>query len=182
MAALTKVMAQLIRDNNEVFDEALAKLCQTGTVHEYQTQFEQLVARVHNWMERALVEIYIGGLKEEIRSEIKLFWSTSLLHATSLAHLLEYKLQRFRQPPQPNVEVEVQVPKDVASTFVQEELNVEPKQQVDEKKVPLENEKKEDTKLNKANKTDTMVFSIATAKDKHALFATLISPIDFVIP
>jgi ABC-type transporter Mla subunit MlaD len=44
MAALTKVMAQLIRDNNEVFDEALAKLCQTGTVHEYQTQFEQLAA------------------------------------------------------------------------------------------------------------------------------------------
>ncbi len=99
-----------------------------------------------------------------------------------MAHLLEYKLQRFRQPPQPNVEVEVQVPKDVASTFVQEELNVEPKQQADEKKVPLENEKKEDTKLNKADKTNTMVFSTAAAKNKHALFSTLISPIDFVIP
>jgi hypothetical protein len=67
MAALTKVVAQLICDNNnEVFDEALAKLCQTGTVREYQTQFEQLAARVHNWTEVALVESYIGGLKEEI--------------------------------------------------------------------------------------------------------------------
>uniref|UniRef100_A0A2N9JB78 Ty3 transposon capsid-like protein domain-containing protein n=1 Tax=Fagus sylvatica TaxID=28930 RepID=A0A2N9JB78_FAGSY len=99
MAALTKVVAQLICDNNEVFDEALAKLCQTGTVREYQTQFEQLAARVHNWTEVALVESYIGGLKEEIRSEIKLFRPTSLLHATSLASLLEYKLQKFKQPP-----------------------------------------------------------------------------------
>jgi thioester reductase-like protein len=44
METLTKVVAQLICDNNEVFDEALAKLCQTSTVHEYQTQFEQLAA------------------------------------------------------------------------------------------------------------------------------------------
>ena len=113
MAALMKVVAQLICDNNnEVFDEALAKLCQTGTVCEYQTQFEQLAARVHNWREVALVESYIGGLKEEIWSEIKLFRPTSLLHATSLARLLEYKLQKFKQPPQPSVEIEIQVPKD----------------------------------------------------------------------
>ena len=118
MAALTKAVAQLICDNNEVFDDALAKLCQTGTVREYQTQFEQLASRVHNWMEQALVESYIGGLKEEFQPEIKLFRPTSLLHATSLAHLLKYKLQRFMQPPQPSVEIEVQVPKDVALTIV----------------------------------------------------------------
>uniref|UniRef100_A0A2N9E792 Retrotransposon gag domain-containing protein n=1 Tax=Fagus sylvatica TaxID=28930 RepID=A0A2N9E792_FAGSY len=180
MAALTKAVAQLIHDNNEVFDEALAKLCQTGTVREYQAQFEQLPARVHNWTEQVLVESYIGGLKEEIRSEIKLFQPTSLLHATSLARLLEYKLQRFRQPPQPSVEIEVQVPKDVASTFVQEEVNVEPKQQADEKKVLLENENKEDTKLDEANKIDTITFSVA--ENKYVSFATLISHIDFVIP
>ena len=67
MVAFTKVVAQLICDNNnEVFDEVLAKLCQMGNVREYQTQFEQLAARVHNWTEVALVESYIGGLKEEI--------------------------------------------------------------------------------------------------------------------
>ena len=109
---------------------------------------------------------------------IKLFRPTSLLHATSLARLLEYKLQRSMQPPQPSVEIEVQVPKDVASTIVQEELNVEPKQQADEKKVLLENEKKEDTKLNEAG-IDTMTFS--ATKNEHASFATLISHIDFVI-
>ena len=166
MAALTKAVAQLICDNNnEAFDEALAKLCQTGTIREYQTQFEQLAARVHNWTEVALVDSHIGGLKEEIRSGIKLFWPTSLLHALSLASLLEYKLQKFKQPPQPSVEIEIQVPKDV-----------------EEKKGLLENEKMEDTKLDEANKTDTMVFSAATAVDKYASFASLISPIDFVIP
>ena len=32
----------------EDFDEALAKLRQTGTVREYQTQFERLAAQVRN--------------------------------------------------------------------------------------------------------------------------------------
>ena len=116
-------------------------------------------------MEVALVESYIGGLKEEIRSEIKLFWPTSLLHAISLASLLEYKLQKFKQPPQLSVEIEIQVPKDAK-----------------EKKGLLENEKKEDTKLDEVDKTETMVFSAATVVDKYASFTSLISPIDFVIP
>ena len=64
---------------------------------------------------------------------------------------------KIQEPPQPSVEIEVQVPKDVASMFVQEELNVEPKKQADEKKVLLENEK-EDTKLDEADKIDTMTF------------------------
>ena len=63
--------------------------------------------------------------------------------------------------------------------FVQEELNVEPKNQADEKKVLLENEK-EDTKLDEADKIDTMMFF--AVENKHSLFATLISHIDFVIP
>ena len=99
-----------------------------------------------------------------------------------MARLLEHKLQRFRQPSQPSVEIEVQVPKDVTSTFVQEELNVKPKQQASQKKVLLENEMKKDTKLDEADKTDAMVFFTATAEDKYASFATMISPIDFVIP
>lgn len=34
--------------NYEDVDKALAKLQQTGTVHEYQTQFEQLATRVQD--------------------------------------------------------------------------------------------------------------------------------------
>ena len=77
----------------ENFDEALAKLRQTGSNREYQTQFERLASRVQKWRKRALVESYIGGLKDEIRFEVKLFHPTTLVHATSLAHLQEDKMQ-----------------------------------------------------------------------------------------
>ena len=82
----------------EDFDEALTKLQQTGTIREYQTQFERLVARVCHWPQRALVGSYVSELKGEIRSEVKLFQPTTLLHATSLARLLEEKLSKLRRP------------------------------------------------------------------------------------
>lgn len=83
----------------EDFDEALAKLCQTGTVREYQAQFERIASQVQKWLEKALIGSYIGGLKDEIRSEVKLFRPTTLVHATSLARLQEEKLQRTSEPP-----------------------------------------------------------------------------------
>jgi hypothetical protein len=46
----------------EDFDEALAKLRQTGSICEYQTQFERLAARVTDWPKKALVGSYIRGL------------------------------------------------------------------------------------------------------------------------
>ena len=83
----------------EDFDEALAKLCQMGTVREYQAQFERIASRVQEWPEKALIGSYIGGLKDEIRSEVKLFRPTTLVHATSLARLQEEKLQRIGELP-----------------------------------------------------------------------------------
>lgn len=65
-------------------------------VREYQAQFERIASRVQEWPEKALMGSYIGGLKEEIQSEVKLFHRTTLVHATSLARLQEDKLQRQR--------------------------------------------------------------------------------------
>jgi hypothetical protein len=76
----------------EDFDEALAKLRQTGTIREYQNQFERLAAKVQNWPEKALVGSYIGGLRDDIRAEVKLFKPTTLTHAISLARLQDDKL------------------------------------------------------------------------------------------
>lgn len=73
------------------------KLHQMGSVREYQTQFEWLASRVQEWPERALVGSYIGGLKDEIQSEVKLFHPTTLVHATSLARLQEDMMQRQRR-------------------------------------------------------------------------------------
>lgn len=53
-------------------------------------------ALVEKWPEHALVESYIGGLKDEIRSEVKLFHPTIIVHATSLARLQEDNMQRQR--------------------------------------------------------------------------------------
>ena len=50
----------------ENLDEVLAKLHQTRSDREYQTQFEWLASRVQKWPKRALVESYIGGLKDKI--------------------------------------------------------------------------------------------------------------------
>ena len=86
----------------EDFDEALTKVRQIGTVREYQMLFERLAARVQDWPQRAMVGSYIGGLKEEIRSEVKLFGPTTLLHATSLARFQEEKLQRLKRVPFPS--------------------------------------------------------------------------------
>ena len=80
----------------ENFDEALAKLRQMGSVREYQTQFERLASRVEKWPEHALIESYIEGLKDEIRSEVKLFHPTIIVHATSLARLQKDNMQRQR--------------------------------------------------------------------------------------
>lgn len=63
---------------------ALLRLRQNGTVHEYQTQFEQLASRVQDWPEKALLGCYVARLREEIRVKVKLFRPTTLLHATSL--------------------------------------------------------------------------------------------------
>jgi hypothetical protein len=71
----------------ENFDEALAKLRQIGSVREYQNHFERLTAMMHNWPETALVGSYIGGLKDEIQTKVKLFRPTSLQHTNSLARL-----------------------------------------------------------------------------------------------
>lgn len=44
----------------------------------------------------------IGGLKEEISSEVKIFRPTTLLHAASLARLQEDKLQKLHPATIPN--------------------------------------------------------------------------------
>ena len=88
----------------EDFDEALSRLRQTTTVRDYQSQFERLAARVQNWPEKALIGCYIGGLREDIRAEVKLFRPTTLLHATSLARLQEDKIYRLRRnTPKPPI-------------------------------------------------------------------------------
>jgi hypothetical protein len=70
---------------------ALFKLCQTGTVKEYQTQFETLANRIIGLPAPFYLSCFVSGLKPEIRREVQAFQPMSLSHAISLAKLHEDK-------------------------------------------------------------------------------------------
>lgn len=82
---------------DEDFDEALSKICQRGTLREYQRQFERLANQVDGWPQKALVGAFMGGLKEEIASEIRMFKPKILSEAIELARIKDESLNRRRQ-------------------------------------------------------------------------------------
>ncbi|CAA0822228.1 Unknown protein, partial [Striga hermonthica] len=51
---------------------ALARIRQTGNLHEYIKEFEQLACRVRDWSEDALVGAFIGGLRFDLAAEVRL--------------------------------------------------------------------------------------------------------------
>ncbi|KAJ0615751.1 putative retrotransposon gag domain-containing protein [Helianthus annuus] len=72
--------------------EALSRLKQTTTVVAYQEEFERLSHRVDNLPEPFLIGCFVGGLKDEVRLEVKLKTPRSLPDAIGLARLVEEKL------------------------------------------------------------------------------------------
>ncbi|KAH9685459.1 hypothetical protein KPL70_013963 [Citrus sinensis] len=69
----------------EDYDEALSRVKQTGSLRDYQREFERLGNRVHGWTQKALVGTFMGGLKPEILEEIRMFRPKTLKEAISLA-------------------------------------------------------------------------------------------------
>lgn len=67
----------------------LSKLRQTGTVGEYQCQFEQLSAHASSLTSEQEVEIFISGLQEHIPIEVNIHHPKDLTTAMGLAHLYE---------------------------------------------------------------------------------------------
>ena len=81
----------------EDFDEALSRVQQTGTLRDYQKEFERLGNKVHGWTQRALVGTFMGGLKPEISEEIRLFRPKTLKKAISLARMKDEQIARQRK-------------------------------------------------------------------------------------
>lgn len=54
----------------EDFDEALSKIQQTGSLRDYQREFEKLQNKVTGWTQKALIGTYIGGFKDTILDSI----------------------------------------------------------------------------------------------------------------
>ncbi|KAH9747312.1 hypothetical protein KPL70_004668 [Citrus sinensis] len=81
----------------EDFDEALSRVKQTGTLRDYQKEFERLGNRVQRWTQKALVGTFMGGLKPEISEEIRLFRPRTLKEAISLARMRDEQFQRQKR-------------------------------------------------------------------------------------
>ncbi|KAF8364731.1 hypothetical protein HHK36_033288 [Tetracentron sinense] len=71
---------------------ALAKLKQTTSVKEYQSQFERLANRTDGLTDFFLISCFVCGLKEEIRMDVQMFHPTTLNAAIGLARLQEEQL------------------------------------------------------------------------------------------
>jgi hypothetical protein len=83
-------------------DEALSRVCQVGSLRDYQKEFERLGNRVHGWTQKALVGTFMGGLKSEIADGIRMFKPRTLKEAISLARMRDEQLartRRFTRPP-----------------------------------------------------------------------------------
>ena len=79
------------------FDEALSRICQSGTLREYQREFERLANPVDGWPQKALVGAFMGGLKEDITSEIRMFKPKTLSEAIELARIKDESMNKQRQ-------------------------------------------------------------------------------------
>ncbi|KAA8517478.1 hypothetical protein F0562_017771 [Nyssa sinensis] len=67
----------------------LTKLQQTGSVREYQTQFEKLLAKAGSLSQTQQVSCFVSGLKESIKVDVLAGRPNSLSAAISLARLYE---------------------------------------------------------------------------------------------
>ncbi|GJW93030.1 ty3-gypsy retrotransposon protein [Tanacetum coccineum] len=72
---------------------ALSKLLQTGTVAEYQGEFEKLMNRVTDISEALLISFYISGLKLSLQRELLVSKPTTLGDAFALARVTEARLE-----------------------------------------------------------------------------------------
>lgn len=76
----------------EDFDEALSKIRQTGSLREYQREFERLQNKVTGWTQKALIGTYVGGFKDVISDSTVIFDSpTELPPPREIEHQITLK-------------------------------------------------------------------------------------------
>jgi hypothetical protein len=70
----------------------LSKLTQTGSVAEFQAQFEELMNKVTGISEPLLISFFITGLKRNLRRELQFHRPTTLMEAFAMAQAYEARL------------------------------------------------------------------------------------------
>ncbi|KAL1551486.1 hypothetical protein AAHA92_19326 [Salvia divinorum] len=82
---LNEVRYRFDPDCYESYIGLIAKLCQTGTVSDYQLEFERLQNKLSGVPDYILLPIYVAGLKQPLQREVKLHHPTTLASAFALA-------------------------------------------------------------------------------------------------
>lgn len=82
--------------SSQNFHIALSKIQQTGTLSKYLAEFERLANRVVGRQEEALIGSLIGGLKDEIGSEVYMFKPRPLKRVDELDKMQDDRLARKR--------------------------------------------------------------------------------------
>lgn len=80
--------------DGEDFHEALSCVRQTGTLAEYQQEFERLQNKVRGWSQHALVGTFMGGLHPSIADGIHMFRPKTLKEIINYACLMDAQLLR----------------------------------------------------------------------------------------
>jgi hypothetical protein len=77
-------------------DEHLCNIKQTGTVQEYRQEFAKRSSRVSNWPEHCLLGVFLNGLKEELKADVRIHKPRSVYKAMSLALEFESKVSQTK--------------------------------------------------------------------------------------
>lgn len=77
-------------------DEHLCNIRRTGTVHEYRQEFAKRAACVKNWPEHCLLGVFLSGLKEELKTDVRIHKPRTVYQAMSLALEFEAKTSTTR--------------------------------------------------------------------------------------
>jgi len=70
---------------------------QTRSLRDYQREFKRVTTQVKDWPEKTLIGEFVGGLKPELATKVKLHRATNLRHAIKIATLKDEQLQSMRK-------------------------------------------------------------------------------------
>ncbi|GKD26537.1 retrotransposon gag domain, retroviral aspartyl protease, partial [Tanacetum coccineum] len=77
-------------------DEHLCSVKQTGTMQEYRQEFAKRSSRVSNWPEHCLLGVFLNGLKEELKADVRIQKPRTVYKAVSIALEFESKINHTR--------------------------------------------------------------------------------------
>ncbi|XP_057786354.1 uncharacterized protein LOC131003815 [Salvia miltiorrhiza] len=98
--------SQFLEDVRRRFDvnyfvdyrELIAKLTQTGSVSDYNKEFERMMSHIHGVSESMLLSIYLGGLRHSVKVQVRFQHPTSVAAAMAIASEFEGVSDRGTAP------------------------------------------------------------------------------------